>query len=66
MLVTLFKLIKISISIVCLRLQVEGEGERRERERERERGGGREIERLVFKCDPIPFRQEPVLRSQAD
>ena len=58
MLVTLFKLIKISISIVCLRLQVEGEGERRERERE--------IERLVFKCDPIPFRQEPVLRSQAD
>ena len=64
MLVTLFKLIKISISIVCLRLQVEGEGERRERERERE--GGREIERLVFKCDPIPFRQEPVLRSQAD
>ena len=58
MLVTLFKLIKISISIVCLRLQVEGEGERRERERE--------IERLVFNCDPIPFRQEPVLRSQAD
>ena len=58
MLVTLFKLIKISISIVCLRLQVEGEGERREREIE--------IERLVFKCDPIPFRQEPVLRSQAD